>query len=114
MDIFDIDREIRLKEQFGRAFNESIPNEWKPERIVNYEVPQFYIPEVRSKKCTKAQLSKVLAFIDYIKYFRCSDCCTGNMPIPTTSKWLLSIYVQTCSVHEYRTWCPGNCLTGTR
>ena len=65
MDIFDIDREIRLKEQFGRAFNESIPNEWKPERILNYEVPQFYVPEVRSKKCTKAQLSKVLIIYMY-------------------------------------------------
>ena len=61
-------------------------NQYVPERIEDYTTPAFEIPKSRSVKCTKEKLSKVLAFIDYIKYLRCSDCCTGNMPIPTTNK----------------------------
>ena len=72
--------------------NKNINQEqYVPERIENYTPPDLEIPKSRSIKCTKEKLSKVLAFIDYIKYLRCSDCCTGNMPIPTTNKKLISI-----------------------
>ena len=71
-------------------------NQYVPERIEDYTPPTLEIPKSRSVKCTKEKLSKVLAFIDYIKYLRCSDCCTGNMPIPTTNKKLISI----CGSHR--------------
>lgn len=50
----------------------------------------FNIPQVRSVKCTKEKLSKVLAFIDMKKYSRFSDGYTV-MNIACTSKRLISM-----------------------
>lgn len=60
----------------------------RPSKEVSFN--PFNIPQVRSVKCTKEKLSKVLAFIDMKKYSRFSDGYTV-MNIACTSKKLLSM-----------------------
>ena len=48
-----------------------IPTVKRPAKAFTFN--SFNIPEVRSKKCTKEKLSKVLAFIEMKKYSRYSD-----------------------------------------
>ena len=60
----------------------------RPSKEVSFN--PFNIPQVRSVKCTKEKLSKVLAFIDMKKHSRFSDGYTV-MNIACTSKKLLSM-----------------------
>lgn len=60
----------------------------RPEKEVVFN--DFNIPQVRSVKCTKEKLSKVLAFIEMKKHSRFSDGYTV-MNIACTSKKLLSM-----------------------
>lgn len=60
----------------------------RPER--NIEFIPFNIPQVRSVKCTKEKLSKVLAFIEMKKFSRFSEGLTV-MNISCNSKRLLSM-----------------------
>lgn len=96
MDIIDIAKEIEVKESATKMGEKTDSFNWKQKRVEDYIVPEFNVPQVRSVKSTKERLSKVLAFIDSVKHIRCTDCCTGNMPIPTTSKKLISI----CGNHQ--------------
>jgi hypothetical protein len=89
MNIIDIAREIELKERQTSIVNVNIFN-WKPIECKKYVLPEFEIPEIRSKAYTKKHLGKVLAFIDMVKYKRLSHGCT-IMPIATTNKKFISI-----------------------
>lgn len=89
MNIIDIVREIELKEK-QLSTNNTKQIDWRPAECIDYTLPNIYIPEVRSKACTKRTLGKVLAFIDMVKHKRLSHGCT-IMPIATTNKKFLSI-----------------------
>lgn len=93
MTILDIANEIEAKKILTKfsLMDDKDDLCWKPQRVENYIAPKFIIPHVRSVKCTREKLSKVLAFIDSVKHIRTADCCTGNMPISTTNKRLISI-----------------------
>ena len=65
-----------------------IPTVKRPTKAFTFN--SFNIPEVRSKKCTKEKLSKVLAFIEMKKYSRYSDGFTV-IPISVKNKRLLSM-----------------------
>lgn len=65
-----------------------IPTVKRPTKPFTFN--SFNIPEVRSKKCTKEKLSKVLAFIEMKKYSRYSDGFTV-MSISVKNKRLLSM-----------------------
>lgn len=65
-----------------------IPTVKRPTKAFTFN--SFNIPEVRSKKCTKEKLSKVLAFIEMKKYSRYSDGFTV-MTISVKNKRLLSM-----------------------
>lgn len=72
----------------GRQYN------WRPETIDDYTVPEFKITESNAKGANaklKNKLSKVLAFIDEIKFIRAMKGCT-IMPISVTSKSNLLIW----------------------
>ena len=62
----------------------------RPEEGHPFYFNPFNIPHVRSEKCTKERLSKVLAFIDIKKQSRYSDGFTV-MHIATVNKRLLSM-----------------------
>ena len=67
---------------------------FKPIRCDDYSLPVFYIAISKAKGAKKKvynQLSKVLAFVNHIKYLRFSEGCT-IMPIPTTTKNNLAIW----------------------
>lgn len=72
-----------------------IPTVKRPTKSFTFN--SFNIPEVRSKKCTKEKLSKVLAFIEMKKYSRYSDGFTV-MTISVKNKRLLSMCGTTMSV----------------
>ena len=72
-----------------------IPTVKRPTKAFTFN--SFNIPEVRSKKCTKEKLSKVLAFIEMKKYSRYSDGFTV-MTISVKNKRLLSMCGTTMSV----------------
>jgi len=92
MDIIDISKQIEAEKRKKISKENTIPKEfsWQPVEATVYTVPPFVIPDIRSKKCTKEALSKVLAFIDMVKQKRYAHGCTV-MPIPTTSRQLISI-----------------------
>ena len=89
MNIIDIVLEIELKDK-QLSTNNTQQIDWRPVECIDYMLPNLYIPEVRSKVCTKRTLGKVLAFIDMVKHKRLSYGCTV-MPIATTNKKFLSI-----------------------
>lgn len=96
MNIIEIARQIELKEKFGKSKKADI--DWKPEECIDYTLPKFTIPESNAKGYSakiKKKLSKVLAFIDYVKVMRLSHGCT-IMPISCTNKTLISI----CGNHQ--------------
>lgn len=67
---------------------------WEPRRSDNYKLPEFNIVESNAKGAKaklKTKLSKVLAFIDSVKYKRFKDGCT-IMPISVTNKDNLAIW----------------------
>jgi len=63
---------------------------WEPVEATEYTLPTVRIPQTRTKACTKAALSKVLAFIHLVEHKRLAHGCT-IMPIPETERRLLSI-----------------------
>ncbi len=74
--------------------------EFEPLKVEEYIVPEFNIPISNAKGSAskrKKKLSQVLSFIEYAQYLRFSDGCT-LMPIPQTSKRLLSIWGSQMSV----------------
>lgn len=67
--------------------------DWRPTTTDDYVVPSFNIPissAPGSEPKRREMLSKVYAFINYIKHIRVKDTCT-IIPIPTTNKRLISI-----------------------
>lgn len=67
---------------------------WKPCALEGYETPKFEIPVKKSNNYEfykRAELSRVLAFIEYAQKKRVKGGCTA-MPIPTTSRKNLMIW----------------------
>lgn len=67
---------------------------WEPLRAEDYVLPAFTIKESKAKGAEaklRTKLSKVLAFIDLVKYKRFKSGCT-IIPISVTSKNLLAIW----------------------
>ena len=89
MTIMEIAREIEAKEKKTETTNANRV-EWKPQECTEYTLPEFIVPESRSKANTKKILGKVLAFIDMVKYKRLAHGCT-IMPIASTNKKFISI-----------------------
>lgn len=89
MTIIDIAREIETKEKNMKTTN-TAKVDWKPMECTEYELPEFIVPESRSKASTKKTLGKVMAFIDMVKYKRLAHGCT-IMPIASTNKKFISI-----------------------
>ncbi len=72
----------------GRKYN------WRPETVDDYTLPEFKIIESNAKGANgklKNKLSKVLAFINEVKFIRATKGCT-IMPISVTSKTNLLIW----------------------
>lgn len=91
MTIVEIAEQIRAKkEQDIEISEEQDIFEWKPKECVDFTLPQFQIPDIRSKKYTNDRLSKVLAFIDLVKHKRIAHGCT-IMPIACTNKRFMEI-----------------------
>ena len=88
--IVDIAEQIKLKESKESNLKANNALNWKPVECTDYTVPPFYIPISRSKKSTRDQLVKVLAFIDSVKYSRLAHGCT-IMPIASTNQRLIKI-----------------------
>lgn len=65
-------------------------NNWKPDFITDYTVPQFSVLISKQKKSSYNKFGKILAFIDSVKYIRRTDACT-IMPIPTNSDSMKAI-----------------------
>jgi hypothetical protein len=67
---------------------------WKPCALEGYATPKFEIPVKKSNNYEtykRAELSRVLAFIEYAQKKRIKGGCTA-MPIPTTSRKNLMIW----------------------
>lgn len=89
--IVEIADQIKAKKELkNEPSEEKCITEWKPKECKNYILPPFQIPSVRSVKSTRDKLSKVLAFIDWVKYKRLASGCT-IMPIACTNKRLMDI-----------------------
>lgn len=68
--------------------------DWEPKRADEYALPEFVIKESTAKGAEaklRTKLSKVLAFIDQIKYKRFKNGCT-IIPVSVTSKDNLAIW----------------------
>lgn len=78
----------QLKAATKEKSNET--NNWKPDFITDYTVPQFNILISKKKKSSYNRFGKILAFIDSVKYIRRTDACT-IMPIPTNSDSMKAI-----------------------
>ena len=68
--------------------------DWEPEKVEDYILPPFTIKESNAKGAEsklKNKLSKVLAFIDFVKFKRFKTGCT-IMPISVTNKDNLAIW----------------------
>lgn len=68
--------------------------DWKPQKIEPYSLPNFFIKESKAKGAEtklRNKLSKVLAFVNSIKYIRDKEGCT-IMPIGVTNKENLAIW----------------------
>ena len=91
MTIVDIADQIRMKKE-QKMENSEIKDvtDWKPKECLEYILPQFQIPDIRSKKSIKDRLSKTLAFIDLVKHKRIAHGCT-IMPIACTNKRFMEI-----------------------
>lgn len=70
--------------------NKESSNFFEPEILKNYKIPEFHVKPTHKKKCQDEMFSKVLAFIEHVKYIRSSEFCT-IMPIATTNKTMLAI-----------------------
>lgn len=89
--IVEIADQIKTKkERKNESSEDKYVNEWKPKECTDYTLPPFQIPNVRSVKSTRDKLSKVLAFIDWVKHKRLARGCT-IMPIACTNKRLMDI-----------------------
>ena len=67
---------------------------WEPQKLETYVLPEFIIKESKAKGAEtklKNKLSKVLAFVDLVKYKRFKTGCTV-MPISVTNKENLAIW----------------------
>ena len=71
--------------------------DWKPVKKIDYEVPEFKIPNLVRNYSAKDKLSKVLAFIDMHKHIRYAEGCTV-MPVSCKNKRLKSICGTTMEV----------------
>ena len=72
----------------------SLIDNWKPCALEGYVTPKFEIPVKKSNNYEtykRAELSRVLAFIEYAQKKRIKGGCTA-MPIPTTSRKNLMIW----------------------
>ena len=86
MTIVEIADQIRIKkEQKKENFEINDVTDWKPKECLDFTLPEFRIPDIRSRKYTHDRLSKVLAFIDLVQHKRIAHGCT-IMPIPCTNK----------------------------
>lgn len=68
--------------------------DWKPQGVEPYNAPKFNIKESKAKGAEtklRNKLSKVLAFINSMKYIRIKEGCT-LMPISVTNKENLAIW----------------------
>ena len=91
MTIVEIAEQLRTKKEQDIEI-EKVEDifEWKPKECVDFTLPQFRIPNIRSRKCTNDRLSKVLAFIDLVQHKRIAHGCT-IMPIACTNKRFVEI-----------------------
>lgn len=90
MNVINIATEIEVKKNTEKGMKRMEVFDWKPVKADKYELPEFVVPETRKKKTQRERFGKVLAFIDVVRHKRYSEGCT-IMPIPTTSKKLISI-----------------------
>lgn len=95
MNVVNIATEIEVKKNAEKGMKRMEVFDWKPVKADEYELPEFVVPETRKKKIQRERFGKVLAFIDVVRHKRYSEGCT-IMPIPTTSKKLISI----CGNHQ--------------
>ena len=68
--------------------------DWEPQKVDGYILPEFVIKKSTAKGAEaklKTKLSKVLAFVDLVKYKRFKTGCT-IMPISVTAKDNLAIW----------------------
>ena len=88
--IIDIYKEIEKKKDFlkEKLQEEDQQNNWKPEKIKDYILPKINFQKLTEPN--KKKYSKVLSFIDLLKYIRYNEGCT-KISIPTTNKRFLSI-----------------------
>ena len=85
--------ELALKDDQEEIVCSLIDN-WKPCALEGYATPKFEIPVKKSNNYEtykRAELSRVLAFIEYARKKRIKGGCTA-MPIPTTSRKNLMIW----------------------
>ena len=83
----------RLKDKSSYDFTVN-KERWEPKRADTYVLPEFNIKESQAKGAEtklRNKLSKVLAFIDLVKYKRFKTGCT-IVPISVTNKDNLSIW----------------------
>ena len=88
MTIIDIANEIGAKNKMNKKAKRSDSFDWRPVMAEEYSCPVFNTPKLTIPN--RKKMSKVLAFIDLTKPKRYAEGCT-IMPIPTTSKRLISI-----------------------
>ena len=83
----------RLKDKTDYTFTTNKMS-WEPQKLETYVLPEFIIKESKAKGAEtklKNKLSKVLAFVDLVKYKRFKTGCTV-MPISVTNKENLAIW----------------------
>lgn len=83
----------RIKDETDYTFAENKMS-WEPKKPESYVLPAFNIKESKAKGAEtklRNKLSKVLAFIDSVKYKRLKTGCT-IMPISVTNKDNIAIW----------------------
>ena len=95
----------RLKDKTDYTFTTNKIS-WEPQKLETYVLPEFIIKKSKAKGAEtklKNKLSKVLAFVDLVKYKRFKTGCTV-MPISVTNKENLAIWLNEKGVCSCARW----------